>query len=55
MKKNKIKLSELNVSSFVTASQIKGGAELSCDCSLTTFPVRVCNLACSDACPTDGC
>ena len=53
MKKQKLSLEDLKVVSFTTETQkVLGG---SCDCSIGTYPVRICEAACSDPCPSDGC
>ena len=50
--KKRMTLKDLKVNSFVTIDGIRavGG---SCDCSLQTG--RICDKACSDACPSDNC
>lgn len=53
MKKQKLRLDDLKVVSFTTETQkIQGG---SCACSLPTYPQRICDIACSDPCPSDEC
>lgn len=48
----KMTLKGLKVDSFVTGDTVRGGGWTSCDCSLLTG--RICDKACSDACPTGG-
>ena len=48
----KLSLKDLKVDSFVTADALRGGMA-TCDCSLNTG--RICDKACSDACPSGAC